>query len=74
MVENHTHDGVSGNKLVAQDALVGAPQEALTAPSGGSLSSGGSGDLKTTDADILNNLITRVNELEDKLQALTLLK
>lgn len=73
MVERHEHTGTDSPKISGRN-LLKAPQEALTTATGGSLSTGGVGDLKTADATILTNLITRVGELETKLQNLGLLK
>jgi len=73
MVENHRHNGTDAYQISGHD-LLKAPQSSLTSASGGSLSTGGVGDLKTADATILTNLITRVGELETKLQNLGLLK
>lgn len=71
--DNHVHDGKSGKRLNGK-YLIGAPQSALTPASGGTLSSGGTEDMTNTDAAILNNLITRVGELETKLQNLNLIQ
>jgi hypothetical protein len=35
-IQPHNHDGTSLDKLFAGDSLRGAPQEAVTAPTGGS--------------------------------------
>lgn len=73
MVDVHFHNGIDTNQLDAKEALIGAPQAALTSATGGSLTSGGSNDLKTADSTILTNLITRVGELETRLRNLGLL-
>lgn len=74
-VNPHTHDGVNSAKLYAGDSLENAPQEALTAPTDPStLSSGGANSLKTVDAIILQNLLTRFAELETKLKTLGIIK
>lgn len=63
----HTHNGVDSplleNSSIAN--ALNAPQSALTAANNGSLSS--------SDATIIANIRTRVNELETKLQAMGLL-
>lgn len=71
--KDHAHTGVDSQRINGKN-LINAPQSALTTASIGSLTSGGSNNLKTIDADILNNLITRVGELETKLQSLGLLQ
>lgn len=66
----HTHNDTNSPKLYAGDALVGAPQEALT--TGTSSTAGGA--YTATEQAMINNLKTRVAELETKLQTLGLLK
>lgn len=66
----HAHDGNSLDKLFAGDSLQGAPQEALTADSG--LTAGAT--YTATEQTMINNLQTRIAELEAKLQVLGLLK
>lgn len=70
----HRHNGTDSPKLYAGEALKNAPQEALTAASVTVLTSGGANDLKTADSLVIANLRTRLNELEDRLQFLGLLK
>lgn len=71
----HDHGGTNSPKLYAGDALEGAPQEALTVASDpNTLTTGGANNLKTADALILQNALTRLNELETKLQALGIIK
>lgn len=71
----HTHNGTDSDKLYLGNAVRNAPQEALTtAITPATLTSGGSNDLKSADAAILQNAITRLAEVEDTLQALGLLK
>lgn len=74
MVEDHNHEGTSGRQLDAKFALLRVPQEALTPKSTATLSTGGSNDLKTSDSQIIQNLRTRLDELEEKLQNIGLLK
>jgi hypothetical protein len=74
MVEIHTHNGTDSPRLDAKRALLKAPQAALTAASGLSLSTGGAAVLSTNDAAILNAAITRIGELETKLRNLGLLR
>lgn len=63
----HTHNGIDSPLLenASITNALNAPQSALTAANNGSLSS--------TDATIIANIRTRVNELETKLQAMGLL-
>ena len=70
----HRHNGVDSDKLYLGNAVQDAPQEALTATDTATLSSGGSEDLKSSDSDVIDNIRTRVDELETKLQRLGLLK
>ncbi len=70
----HTHNGVD-SPLLENAAIAGAlnaPQSALTA-SGSTVSGGGAAVLSTADANAINNIRTRVNELETKLQNMGLL-
>ncbi len=70
----HVHNGVDSPKLDAGASLIGTPQNALTTSVGGSLTSGGVGNLSNADNVILTNLITRVSDLENRLQNLRLIK
>lgn len=70
MVERHEHTGTDSPKLYAGKALVGAPQDQLTASTGTTAG----GTYTSNEQDIINNLIVRVDELELKLQTLGLLK
>lgn len=74
-VTPHLHNDTDSPKLYAGDALLNAPQEALTtATDPATLTTGGANNLKTADAIILQNLLTRFAELEDKLQTLGIIK
>lgn len=70
----HTHNGTDSPLLETQaiTSALNAPQTALT-PATSGLSTGGAGTLSNSDAAILNNMRTRINELETKLQAMGLL-
>lgn len=70
MVENHSHNGIDTPKLYANDCLENAPQSALT--TGTSNTAGAT--YTATEQGMINNLKTRVAELETKLQTLGLLK
>lgn len=70
MVERHIHTGVDSPKIYAGDSLEAAPQEALTT---GTVSTAGA-TYTATEQAMINNLKTRVAELELKLQTLGLLK
>lgn len=58
--ENHKHNGTDSLKLQADEALVNAPQAAVTPPTGGA----------TQDAEAR----TAINDIITKLQALNLLR
>lgn len=66
----HTHNDTDSPKLFAGDSLVSAPQQALTT---GTVSTAGA-TYTATEQAMINNLKTRVAELELKLQTLGLLK
>lgn len=66
----HKHNGIDTPKLFAGDSLVSAPQQALTT---GTSSTAGA-TYTATEQAMINNLKTRVAELELKLQTLGLLK
>lgn len=70
----HTHNGIDSEKLSnkAVAAALGAPKAAITAASG-SLSSGGAGTLSNSDAATLNNALTRLAEIEARLESLGLI-
>lgn len=70
MDKNHRHTGTDSSKLFGGECLEGAPQEALT--TGTSSTAGGA--YTATEQAMINNLKTRVAELETKLQTLGLLK
>jgi len=69
-VQKHTHNAIDSEQLSMKDAIIGCPMPALTSDAGGSLSSGGVGDLKNSDSTIIANMRTRINELEARLQAI----
>lgn len=71
--DNHIHDG-RGSKRIKGRNLEKAPQPALTAQSG-SISTGSGGTyIASSSATALNNLITRVGEIESVLENLGLIK
>jgi len=73
MVEAHRHDGVDNPEILFQDLdKSDVKQAALTTKDDTVLSTGGSDDLKTEDADVIDNNRTRIEEIETKLQALGL--
>lgn len=70
----HTHNGVD-SPLLENSSITGAlnaPQAALTA-SGSTVSGGGAAVLSNADANAINNMRTRINELENRLQNMGLL-
>lgn len=73
MVEKHTHNGIDSDQLTGR-ALVNAPQSAMTTANATVLSTGGGAVLSTSDSSVIDNMRTRINELESKLQALTLIR
>jgi hypothetical protein len=73
MVEDHRHTGTDSARLFAKEAIRNAPQEAMTTALGSALSTGGPTGLTTADALILENMRTRINELETKLRAIGLI-
>ena len=72
MVEPHVHNGVDTPQIIGSD-LINAPQTALTTANATALSTGGGAILSTSDATVINNMRTRINELETKLRALVLI-
>lgn len=68
-VLRHTHNGIDSEKLQLKD-MVGFPLEALTGANNNALSSSGTENLIDSDAAIINNMRTRINELESRLQAI----
>lgn len=71
-ISSHSHLGGDSQQIDAS-AIIGAPQNALTPASNGSLSTGGAFNLTAADSAILTNMQTRINQLESRLQALGLL-
>lgn len=68
----HKHTGVDSPTLGVQAVFPNAPLSGLTAQSGG-LTSGGTANLKTSDANTIINTINRVNEIENRLKNLGLI-
>jgi hypothetical protein len=69
-IARHLHNGTDAPKLVFSEAIENAPQTALTTGT-----SSTAGALYTnTERDMINNLKTRVAELETRLQTLGILK
>lgn len=69
MVEQHIHSGTDSPQLKASEALVNCPQPPLTTADASAISTGGLGDLNNSDAVIIGNMRTRINELETALRA-----
>lgn len=74
MVDIHTHNGTDSPQLDGKRALRGAPQSSLTAKNSTGLSTGGAAVLSASDSAIIDNMRTRINELETKLTNLGLLR
>ena len=68
-IQRHTHNGIDSEQIELKN-LVGFPLQALTTRNEDPLSSGGSENLRSADSAIINNMRTRINELEDRLKAL----
>lgn len=70
----HTHNGIDSNVLSssAVKKAISAPQTAMT-PASGTLSSGGAGSLSNSDSATLSNALTRIAEIEAKLEAMGLI-
>lgn len=73
-IPNHTHNGRDAQKLHLGNSVKEAPAEALTTADDTVLSTGGAAVLSTSDSDVIDNLRTRLNELETKMQTFGLLK
>lgn len=71
-ISEHDHTGLGSLALEGKN-LAKAPQSALTTVDVSSLTTGGANNLKTADATIIDNMRTRINELETKLQNLGLI-
>lgn len=69
-LKQHLHNGTDSQKLYLGDAVLNAPQEPLTT---GTTSTAGA-TYTATEQSMINNLKTRVAELETVLQNLGLLK
>ena len=72
MIKTHIHSGTDSQQIDGFN-VKNAPQSALTTATTG-ISSGGTEAMTTSDANILNNMRTRINELETKLRNLGLLR
>lgn len=69
-VIDHTHNNIDSRKLKMKDSIVGCPMPALTTANSSSFTSGGAAVLQSSDVTILNNMRTRINELESRLQSI----
>lgn len=69
----HTHNGTDSPQVFGGD-LFNAPREAMTTADDDAFTTGGVNNLKTADATILDNMRTRINELETALRDLGLIK
>lgn len=69
----HEHNGFDSKKVKGSN-IAKAPQLPLTTASATALSTGGAAVLSTSDQTILDNMRTRINQLEARLQTLELLQ
>jgi len=69
----HEHNGFDTKKIKGSN-IAKAPQTPLTTADATALSTGGGAVLSTSDQTVLDNMRTRLNELESKLQILGLLQ
>ena len=69
----HTHNGTDTPQVSLQDILY-TRGTALTTASTTALSTGGAATLSTSDQTVIDNMRTRINELEARLQALMLIQ
>lgn len=71
----HTHNGTDSPLLENSSITnaLNAPQTALTTRNSNAISTGGAAVLSTTDSAVIDNMRTRINEIETKLQAMGLL-
>lgn len=70
-ITEHKHTGVDSPKIDIKDLEV--ITTTLTPSNGNTLSTGGTEALITTDSQVIDNLRTRLNELENHLISLGLL-
>jgi len=70
-ITEHTHNGVDSKKISIKD--LDFSTIALTGKNVSGFSSGGAYNLTTADSLILDNMRTRINELEAILKSLSLL-
>lgn len=68
----HEHNGKDSKKVKGRN-LERAPQSKLITASVTALTTGGGAVLSVSDQTIIDNMRTRINELETRLQALGLL-
>lgn len=68
MIERHTHNGTD-TPLIPGSSIQGAPQEALTVVNEDTINTG-----DPTSDTVIENMRTRINELETKLQTLGIIK
>lgn len=72
-ITEHKHTGIDSPKINFKDILT-SPLGPLTSQDGSSLTSGGTGSLTTSDANIISQMRIRINEIEAVLKSLNLLK
>lgn len=70
-ITEHTHNGLDSKNISIKNLLVN--KVALTNKNTTALSSSGTEALITTDSQVIDNIRTRLNELETQLKSLGLL-
>ena len=70
MVDFHLHTDTDSPKLDAKFSLINCPQTSLTTKNMNALSTGGAAVLSVSDNAIIDNMRTRINELEAKLTSI----
>lgn len=71
MVDAHVHNGIDAPAVSLVDTSY-PKQAAMTLANNDTISSGGAAVLSDNDADVINNMRQRINELENKLRNLEL--
>lgn len=70
-ITEHRHNGIDSHKINIKDLEI--LKQSITGINTSGFSSGGDTNLKSSDASILENMRTRINEIEAVLRSLNLL-